>query len=72
MKKNMQGNTPQMEVGDIQFISKKLESLPQDKLMYVAGAITALAETAKRPIKTKGESHLTERSEQRPTANAIP
>ena len=31
------------EALDVKAISEKLESLPRDKLMYVAGAVTALA-----------------------------
>lgn len=32
---------------DVKNISEKLEALPYDKLMYVAGAITALAAVSK-------------------------
>ena len=34
------------DILDLQNISNTLEQLPRDKLMYVAGAVTALAATS--------------------------
>lgn len=36
----------QAEILDLRNISNTLERLPRDKLMYVAGAVTALAATS--------------------------
>lgn len=48
MKKTKE-NQVSAEALDVKTISQKLESLPHDRLMYVAGAITALAAITSLP-----------------------
>lgn len=46
MMSNKQAEKSQAKILDLQNISNTLEQLPRDKLMYVAGAVTALAATS--------------------------
>lgn len=43
------GNPVSADALDVKAISKKMEGLPRDKLMYVAGAVTALAAAEAKP-----------------------
>lgn len=51
--KKLSENNVSTDALDVKALSEKMENLPHDKLMYVAGAVSALAATMPSARETK-------------------
>lgn len=55
MVKKSTAKTVSVDALDVKAISEKMERLPRDKLMYVAGAVTALAAAEAKPAEAEAK-----------------